>query len=94
MYVTSYLVNNVYTFKYLTMYTLYNNVKIPIIGIGGIMNWEDVVEFLLVGAAAVQLGTVNFVNPFAINEIPEKLVEYCYEKNVENIQKLTGGLKT
>lgn len=74
------------------VFELFNNIKIPIIGIGGIMNWEDVVEFMLVGATAVQLGTVNFVNPFAVNEIPSKLIEYCEKTNTANIQKLTGGL--
>jgi dihydroorotate dehydrogenase (NAD+) catalytic subunit len=76
------------------VYELYNVVKIPIIGIGGIMNWEDVIEFMLVGSAAVQLGTVNFVNPFAINEIPGELIEYCNKTKVQNIQELTGGIQT
>jgi len=74
------------------VFELYNNIKIPIIGIGGIMNWEDVVEFMLVGASAVQLGTVNFVNPFAIDEIPSKLNEYCKRTNTFNIQELSGGI--
>lgn len=75
------------------VYELYNNINIPIIGIGGIMNWEDVIEFMLVGAVAVQLGTVNFVNPFSINEIPLKLNEYCEKFKIENIHSLVGGLK-
>ncbi len=74
------------------VFELYNNIKIPIIGIGGIMNWEDVVEFMLVGAAAVQLGTVNFVNPFAINEIPVQLTDYCDKIKTNNIQEITGGM--
>jgi dihydroorotate dehydrogenase (NAD+) catalytic subunit len=76
------------------VFELHNNIKIPIIGIGGIMNWEDVVEFMLVGSTAVQLGTVNFVNPFAIDEIPNKLIEYCEIMNISNIQELTGGMKS
>jgi dihydroorotate dehydrogenase (NAD+) catalytic subunit len=76
------------------VFELYNAVKIPIIGIGGIMNWEDVIEFMLVGSVAVQLGTVNFVNPFAINEIPAKLNDYCIAKKIKNIHDLTGGILT
>ena len=53
---------------------------------------EDVIEFMLVGASAVQLGTVNFVNPFAIDEIPSKLNEYCGDTNTANIQELSGGI--
>ena len=53
---------------------------------------EDVVEFILVGASAIQLGTVNFVNPFAIDEIPSKLNEYCEKTNTVNIQDLSGGI--
>lgn len=76
------------------VFELYNAINIPIIGIGGIMNWEDVIEFMLVGSTAVQLGTVNFVNPFAINEIPGQLEGYCKDSNIQNIQHLTGGLIT
>lgn len=74
------------------VFELFKSITIPIIGIGGIMNWEDVIEFMLVGSIAVQLGTVNFVNPFAINEIPGKLSEYCQESGFQNIAQLTGGM--
>jgi len=74
------------------VFELYNSINIPIIGIGGIMNWEDVIEFMLVGASAVQLGTVNFVNPFAIDEIPSRLNAYCKETNTDSIQELSGGI--
>ena len=55
------------------------NVDIPIIGIGGISNWKDAVEFMICGASAVQLGTINFVNPNASIEIIDGLVNYCKE---------------
>lgn len=76
------------------VFELYNSIKIPILGIGGIMHWEDVIEFMLVGSTAVQLGTVNFVNPFAIDEIPGKLIDYCERTKTQNIYELTGGMKS
>lgn len=66
-------------------------VDIPIIGIGGIMNWQDAVEFMIVGASAVQLGTVNFINPNAGNEIVEGLNEYCAKMNYSSISQATGS---
>jgi dihydroorotate dehydrogenase (NAD+) catalytic subunit len=67
------------------------NVDIPIIGIGGIMNWKDVVEFMIAGSSAVQLGTVNFINPSAANEIIKELEEYCIKFGLEEIAGLTGS---
>ncbi len=67
------------------------NVDIPIIGIGGIMNWKDAVEFMIAGASAVQLGTVNFINPNAGVEILQGLSEYCQKNSIENISSLTGS---
>ncbi len=67
------------------------NVDIPIIGIGGIMNWKDAVEFMICGASAVQLGTVNFVNPLASEEIIKGLNDYCVETGITKISDLTGS---
>ncbi len=66
------------------------NVDIPIIGIGGIMNWKDAAEFMICGASAVQLGTVNFVNPNASEEVIAGLKEYCAETNLSKISNLTA----
>lgn len=66
-------------------------VNIPIIGIGGIMNWQDAVEFMIVGASAFQLGTVNFVNPNAGVEIVDGLLEYSRKMNIRKISDLTGS---
>ncbi len=63
----------------------------PIIGIGGIMNWKDVVEFMIVGASAVQLGTLNFIDPSASSEILFNLEEYCRTLGIESISELTGS---
>jgi len=68
-------------------------VKIPIIGIGGIMTAEDVIEFMLCGAAAVQVGTANFVNPCVCNTIINDLQAYITRKKIENITSLIGAVK-
>lgn len=66
-------------------------VDIPIIGIGGIMNWKDVVEFMIAGASAVQVGTLNFIDPTASEKIIPQLTNYCTENNVSKISELTGS---
>ncbi len=73
------------------VFEIHRNVDIPIIGIGGISNTEDAIEFLIAGASAVQLGTINFINPNAGIEIIEGLKNYCLQNNVNNISKLTGS---
>jgi dihydroorotate dehydrogenase (NAD+) catalytic subunit len=66
-------------------------VDIPIIGIGGIMNWKDVVEFMIAGATAIQLGTVNFIDPTAAEKILKDLEEYCIKFGIEKLSKITGS---
>jgi dihydroorotate dehydrogenase (NAD+) catalytic subunit len=70
---------------------IHRNVDIPIIGIGGIMNWQDAAEFMIAGASAVQLGTVNFINPNAGVEIAEGLKSYCEKMGIGQISSLTGS---
>jgi len=67
------------------------NVDIPIIGIGGIMDWKDAVEIMIVGASAFQIGTVNFINPNAGVEIVDGLKTYCEQNSIQNISELTGS---
>ena len=67
------------------------NVDIPVIGIGGIMNWKDVVEFMIVGASAIQLGTLNFINPAASIEILNSLEKYCIENGIEKLSEVTAS---
>ncbi len=69
------------------------HVDIPIIGIGGIMNWNDAIEFMICGAAAIQLGTVNFINPNAAIEILEGIEKYCIETSINNISEITASYK-
>lgn len=67
------------------------NVDIPVIGLGGIMCWQDAVEFMIAGASAVQLGTVNFVNPDCGVQIADSLREYCQKMGISSISELTGS---
>ena len=68
-------------------------VKIPIIGMGGIMTAEDAVEFLLAGASAVAVGTANFVNPTAAQDIADGIDDYLVARNLTNVSQLVGQLK-
>jgi dihydroorotate dehydrogenase (NAD+) catalytic subunit len=67
------------------------SVEIPIIGVGGIMNWKDVVEFMIVGASAVQIGTLNFIDPTVSEKMINDLENYCIENNIQKISELTGS---
>jgi len=67
------------------------NVDIPIIGIGGIFSWQDAVEFMIAGASAFQLGTVNFVHPNISETMINDLILYCEKKKITSIKNLTGS---
>ena len=67
-------------------------VKIPVIGIGGITTTEDALEFLLAGATAIEVGTANFVNPRASQEIVEGLARYVTDNRLNNISEVIGEL--
>ena len=75
------------------VYEVAQAVKIPIFGIGGMSTWEDAVEFLLVGATAVQVGTMNFVNPSASVSIADGIRAYCEREEIDDVQRLVGGLQ-
>ena len=68
-------------------------VKIPVIGMGGITCAEDAIEFLMAGACAVQVGTANFTDPFAMPKIIKGLNDWCDKHGVENVSDLTGTLQ-
>ena len=68
-------------------------VSIPVIGIGGIMNARDVLEFLIVGAKSVQVGTANFLNPGVTADIIDDMERYLSEKGINDINDLIGTLK-
>jgi dihydroorotate dehydrogenase (NAD+) catalytic subunit len=67
-------------------------VKIPVIGIGGISTAEDIVEFMLAGATAVEVGTANFWDPRACERLVNELERWCLEQQVESVAELSGGL--
>ena len=67
--------------------------SIPVVGVGGIMTTKDALEFLIVGASAIQVGTANFVNPRATQDIVEGITVYMKEKNIETINDIIGSLK-
>ena len=75
------------------VYQVAQAVKIPIIGMGGIQNAEDALEFIMAGATAVSVGTANFTNPYATVEIIEGLERYMKENGVEDIRELIGIVK-
>ena len=69
-------------------------VKVPIIGIGGIMNAIDALEFILAGATAVQVGTASFINPGAAQQIAVEMESWLVENGVADIKSLIGALET
>lgn len=75
------------------VYQTAQTVKIPIIGMGGIANAEDAIEFMLAGATAVSVGAMNFVNPYATIEIVEGIGDYMRRYNVKDINELIGAVE-
>ena len=73
---------------------VYKAVKIPIIGMGGIMNATDAIEFMLAGASAIQVGTANFINPLVSIKIIDGIKEYLERHNIRSVKELIGGLQT
>jgi len=68
-------------------------VSIPVIGIGGIMNAEDALEFLILGAKAVQIGTANFINPRATLNVIDGMQNYLVDNKIEDINDIIGTFK-
>jgi dihydroorotate dehydrogenase (NAD+) catalytic subunit len=76
------------------VYEAAHTVEIPVIGIGGITTAEDVVEFMMAGAAAVEVGTANFWDPCATEKIADGLARWCADHRVKRITDLIGSLET
>jgi dihydroorotate dehydrogenase (NAD+) catalytic subunit len=72
---------------------VYNSIKLPIIGLGGICNGEDAVEFLLAGATGVAVGTANFMNPRATVEVVEGIEAYMKDMGIKDINELIGAVQ-
>ena len=73
------------------VYQVYNAVKIPIIGMGGVSSARDVIEMMLAGATAVQVGAANLVNPYVCKEIIEQLPEEMEKLGIASLQEIIGG---
>lgn len=75
------------------VHQVYKSVKIPVIGMGGIANADDALEFMIAGATMVAVGTMNFVNPRAPLDVLEGIVHYMKENKITDIQEIIGSLK-
>ena len=67
-------------------------VNIPVIGLGGIMNWKDAVEFLLAGASAIQIGTANFIDPAITVKVADGINDYLDRHGFTSVKDIIGGL--
>ncbi|SHI92378.1 dihydroorotate dehydrogenase (NAD+) catalytic subunit [Clostridium cavendishii DSM 21758] len=72
------------------VYDVSKVVNVPVIGLGGITNATDAIEFIMAGATAIQIGTVNFINPMAGKEIITGLNEFCIREGIKNISEIIG----
>ncbi|PIX20885.1 MAG: dihydroorotate dehydrogenase [Deltaproteobacteria bacterium CG_4_8_14_3_um_filter_51_11] len=82
--------------KPVALYMVYQTAKsigIPVIGMGGIVNYRDALEFIIAGASAVQIGTANFINPRAAVEVIEGIRQYCETNAIARISDLIGSIR-
>lgn len=75
------------------VYQVANAVSLPIIGMGGIATWEDAMEFIMAGATAVSVGTANFFNPYATEEVVKGIEEFLEKNQIGDIRELIGVVK-
>ena len=73
------------------VYQVYDAVKIPIIGMGGVSSAEDVIEMMLAGATAVEIGTANLVDPFVCKNIIDELPQVMEKYKINNLSDIIGG---
>ena len=73
------------------VYQVYEKVNVPIVGMGGISKAEDVIEMMLAGATAVQVGAANLVNPFACHDIINDLPKAMEKYNISSLKEIIGG---
>ena len=71
-------------------YEVSKAVNIPVIGMGGIQNYRDVIEFIMAGASAVQVGTMNFTEPMIMANIAEDLEKYMKDNKIESFEEIRG----
>lgn len=75
------------------VWQVFNAVNIPIVGLGGIMNAKDAIEFILAGSSAIQIGTANFIDPCVTEKVVKGIKEYMIRHQVDNVTDLIGALK-
>ena len=75
------------------VYQVANAVKLPLIGMGGIMTYEDAIEFMMAGATMVSVGTANFHNPYVTLEIIEGMKKFMEQKGIQDINEIIGCVK-
>ncbi len=75
------------------VYQVASRVRVPVIGLGGIMTGRDALEFLIVGARAVEVGTANFIDPEATARIIQEMEGWCRQKQINRIEDVIGSLK-
>ena len=76
-----------------SVYQISQSISIPVIGIGGIITGEDVVEYLLAGASAVQVGTANYRHPAAGLNILDEFIDFCEKNNISDLTELIADLQ-
>jgi dihydroorotate dehydrogenase (NAD+) catalytic subunit len=76
-----------------TVWEVASTVKIPIIGVGGIMDYRDALEFLVAGATAVQVGTANFINPWSMPKIIKGIDSFLKQEGIEDIREIIGSFE-
>jgi len=76
------------------VYQVAGSVNIPVIGLGGIMNWRDAIEFIMAGASAVEVGTLNFIDPRATVDIVQGIKDFCEAKGILKIETICGMANT
>lgn len=69
---------------------VYDTVKVPVIGMGGIQTWEDAIEFIMVGSTAIQVGTANFVDPTVMIDIIDGIEKFMIDENIKSLDEITG----
>ena len=72
------------------VYEVAKSVDVPVIGMGGITSWQDAIEFIMAGATAVQVGTANFMNPYACQDIIEGIKGFMEKEKIKSIEEIRG----
>ena len=75
------------------VYEVCQVVDVPVVGLGGISNWMDVIEFIMVGATAVQVGTANFLKPDIALDIIDGVEDYMKKQGIKNLNEIKGIIK-